>query len=86
MNEVFEDKNYIKLEFLDNGIGIENSRKKAIFLRGSKEDYGLTGMGLGLSLVTKIMKNMDGKIWVEDRIDGDHTKGSNFILLIPEVM
>lgn len=86
LNEVFEDKNYIKLEFLDNGIGIENSRKKAIFLRGSKEDYGLTGMGLGLSLVTKIIKNMDGKIWVEDKIDGDHSKGSNFILLIPEVM
>jgi len=80
------DKNYTKLEFLDNGIGIENSRKKAIFLRGSKEDYGLTGMGLGLSLVTKIIKNMDGKIWIEDRVDGDHSKGSNFILLIPEVM
>lgn len=80
------DKNYTKLEFLDNGIGIENSRKKAIFLRGSKQDYGLTGMGLGLSLVTKIIKNMDGKIWIEDRVDGDHSKGSNFILLIPEVM
>jgi len=80
------DKNYTKLEFLDNGIGIENSRKKAIFLRGSKEDYSLTGMGLGLSLVTKIVKNMNGKIWVEDRFDGDYSKGSNFILLIPEVM
>ena len=80
------DKNYTKLEFLDNGIGIENSRKKAIFLRGSKEDYGLTGMGLGLSLVTKIIKSMNGKIWVEDRIDGDHSKGSKFILLLPEVM
>lgn len=85
-NETVEDKNYVKLEFLDNGIGIENSRKKAIFLRGSKEDYGLTGMGLGLSLVTKIIKNMNSKIWVEDRVDGDHSKGSNFILLIPEVL
>lgn len=80
------DKNYTKLEFLDNGIGIENSRKKAIFDRGSKKDYGLPGMGLGLTLVTKIIKNMNGKIWVEDRVNGDHSKGSNFILLIPEVM
>ena len=27
-----------------------------------------------------------GEIWVEDKIKGDYTKGSNFIILVPEVV
>ena len=77
---------YIKMEFIDNGIGIDDSRKEIIFLRGSKEDINLSGMGLGLSLVNKIIESYKGKIWVEDKIEGDYTKGSNFIILIPEVI
>lgn len=41
-------------------------------------------MGLGLSLVKKIINSYNGKIWVEDRFKGDFKKGSNFIFLIPE--
>ena len=41
-------------------------------------------MGVGLSLVKKIIKKYNGKIWVEDKVKGDYTKGSNFIILIPE--
>ncbi len=41
-------------------------------------------MGIGLSFITEIIKLYKGKIWVEDRIKGDHSKGSNFIVLIPE--
>ena len=78
--------NFIKMEFKDNGIGIDESRKENIFLRGSKEDKDLIGMGLGLSLVSKIIESYKGKIWVEDKIKGDYTKGSNFIIVIPEVI
>ena len=42
-------------------------------------------MGVGLSLVAKIITLYNGKIWVEDRIENDYKKGSNFILLIPEL-
>ncbi len=76
--------NYIKLEFLDNGIGITDSLKEKIFVRGYKEFKGEKGMGLGLSLVVKIMELYKGLIWVENRVKGDYTKGSNFILLLPE--
>ncbi len=76
--------NYSKLEFMDNGIGITDSLKEKIFLRGYNEFKGEKGMGLGLSLVVKILELYKGLIWVENRVKGDYTKGSNFILLIPE--
>jgi len=59
-------------------------RKQYIFERGSKEQSLNGGMGLGLSLVKRTIDLYNGKIWVEDRIKGDHSKGSIFILLIPE--
>ena len=79
-----EGTNYIKMEFIDNGIGIEDSRKQLIFERGYKKEKGSKGMGLGLSLIVEILRSYNGKIWVEDRIKGDHAKGSKFILVIPE--
>ncbi|KKM90480.1 hypothetical protein LCGC14_1238270 [marine sediment metagenome] len=70
---------------MDNGIGVQDSKKEGIFLEGYKELKGGKGMGIGLSLITKIIKLYNGKIWVEDRTKGDYSKGSNFIVLIPEV-
>ena len=33
------------------------------------------------------MKNeYKAEIWVEDKIQGDYSKGSNFIILFPEVL
>ena len=74
----------IKLEFEDNGIGISAFRKKGIFQKGTRKNQKSKGMGLGLSLVKKIIDSYHGEIWVEDRIKGDYKQGSNFILLIPE--
>jgi signal transduction histidine kinase len=41
-------------------------------------------MGLGLSLVKKIVESYNGDIWVEDRVKGDHEQGSNFVVLLQE--
>ena len=71
------------MEFIDNGIGVPDERKKMIFKRGNRELKGSKGMGIGLSLVKKILKNYKGKIWVEDKVKGDYSKGSKFVLLIP---
>ena len=40
-------------------------------------------MGLGLSLVKKIIDLYHGDIWVEDRVKGDYKQGSKFVVLIP---
>ena len=77
-----EGKNFIKVEFKDNGIGISNTRKKMIFERRSIVDENVRGLGIGLSLVKRIIESYLGKIWVEDNVE---KKGSNFIILIPNL-
>jgi len=81
-----EDQCFLKIEIMDKGIGIEDSRKKSIFQRGFRGEKSIFGMGLGLSLVSILIERYNGEIWVEDRIEGDYSKGSNFIILIPEVL
>ncbi|MFX1340449.1 MAG: PAS domain S-box protein [Promethearchaeota archaeon] len=78
------EQKYFRFEFIDNGIGIQDERKDLIFKRGHRKLKGQKGMGLGLSLVKKILSTLNGEIWVENRINKDYSKGSKFILLIPE--
>jgi len=80
-----ESTNYIKFEFIDNGIGISNKRKEIIFREGFSKEKGSKGMGFGLTLVKKIIESYKGKIWIEDKIKGDYSQGANFVFLIPEV-
>ncbi|MFX1501341.1 MAG: PAS domain S-box protein [Promethearchaeota archaeon] len=80
-----DGKKYIRMEFSDNGIGVPDDRKDIIFNRGNRELKGSKGMGIGLSLVKKIIKGYNGKIWVENKVNGDYSKGSKFVLLIPEI-
>jgi len=78
--------NYIKLEFLDNGIGIQDKRKETLFEKDYVKDISSKGLGIGLTLVKKIVESYRGEIWVEDRIEGDYRLGTNFIVLIPEAL
>lgn len=80
-----EDGRYFKVEFKDNGIGIPDSAKSAMF-RKSERFNGDTssGLGIGLTLVKKVVEGYGGKIWLEDRVKGDFTQGSNFVLLLPK--
>lgn len=78
-----EGKNYLKMEFIDNGIGIKDSFKHKIFNREYREVKIVQGMGIGLSLVKQIIKSYKGKISIKDRVEGDYTKGSNFIIILP---
>lgn len=77
-------RQYIKMEFIDNGIGIPDNRKNVIFKGVYRSGKNKIGMGLGLSLVSKTIENIQGDIRVEDNTKGDYSKGSNFILLLLE--
>ena len=78
-----ENRKYIRIEFIDNGIGITDDRKEWIFNSSFVKDKHGKGMGFGLTLVKEIIDSYGGFIWVENRIKGDYSKGSNFIMLIP---
>ena len=83
VSEVYkDDEKFVKLEFRDNGIGIIDDRKKAIFERNYNKDKSTGGMGIGLSLVKTIINSYDGQVRVDNRVMGDHTKGSIFIVLL----
>ncbi|MGV9171117.1 MAG: sensor histidine kinase [Promethearchaeia archaeon] len=75
-------KGFVKIEFQDNGVGITDKRKEMVFKRWNPPSKGANGMGIGLSLVKKIISDYNGKIWVEDRIKGKPEQGSNFIVLV----
>lgn len=77
---------FYKMQFIDNGNGIPDDMKEDIFLRSYNKSKSMGGMGLGLSLVKKIVESYQGRIWVEDSVKGDYSKGSNFIILIPEIL
>ncbi|MFX1453382.1 MAG: sensor histidine kinase [Promethearchaeota archaeon] len=83
-DEYINDVDYSKIQIKDNGIGISDQRKKIIFERRNNKDKYSKGMGIGLSIVKGILNRYNGKIWVEDKIFGDYSKGSNFIVLIPQ--
>jgi len=81
---VKEGTNFVKIEFIDNGIGISEERKIEIF-KTERSKQNTKGMGFGLTLVKKLVDFYNGEIWIENKIKEDCSKGSNFIILIPEV-
>ncbi|MBD3343223.1 MAG: PAS domain S-box protein [Candidatus Lokiarchaeota archaeon] len=84
IKEIIEENHkYFKFEIIDNGIGIPDNMKEKVFHMGFLKDKGGKGMGFGLALVKRVIKSYKGRIWVEDKIQGEYTQGSNFIILIP---
>ncbi|MHA1688380.1 MAG: sensor histidine kinase, partial [Promethearchaeota archaeon] len=75
---------FVKMQFKDNGIGISDENKKIIFQDISKRLQDKSGMGIGLSIIKKLIESYGGSIKVEDRIQGVPSQGSNFILEIPQ--
>ncbi|HMK45369.1 MAG TPA: hypothetical protein VK436_01960 [Methanocella sp.] len=40
---------------------------------------------MGLYLVKSLVDSYRGRVWVEDRVIGDHTQGSRFVVLLPMI-
>lgn len=77
-----QEKNYVKISVVDNGIGIPEERLDQIFSLQMASTYGTEkekGTGLGLALCKEFVENNKGKIGVESIPD----KETCFWILIP---
>ncbi len=77
------NKEYCSVTIDDNGPGIPDELKSKIFTRFQRGKTKASGRGLGLYLVKTLVEEFKGKVWVEDRVAGDHTKGSRFVIMLP---
>ncbi len=76
---------YCRVAVEDDGPGIPDEFKATIFNRALKGTKKAKGMGLGLYLVKSLVDSYGGKVWVEDRVQGDHAQGARFVVLLPTV-
>ncbi len=59
----------------DNGVGIEPQHQAAVFDLFTRLETSVTGTGVGLALVKRIVESHSGRIWVESEGPG---AGSTF--------
>ncbi len=77
--QIKEEGSNWKISVADNGPGIPDKDKEAIFDRFKRIQKGaVRGSGLGLAIVKKIVEAHKGKVWVEDTPGG----GSIFFVLL----
>lgn len=78
LQNIGNDSVVLQISVIDNGIGIEEQHIKYIFNEFEQADNSITrkygGSGLGLAICKSLVNSMDGKIWVDSRID----QGSTF--------
>ncbi|HJX04214.1 MAG TPA: HAMP domain-containing sensor histidine kinase, partial [Thermoplasmata archaeon] len=68
----------------DRGPGVADEMKEVIFNRFSKGGAPRSSSGLGLHIAKTLVTIYKGRIWVEDRVPGDRSKGSVFKVTLPK--
>lgn len=87
----FESKKHAQVRVIDRGIGIPDEFKDKVFSREFKKIVRperpilqkARGAGMGLSLVKALIERYGGKVWVENRVYDDSTRGSVFAFILP---
>jgi PAS domain S-box-containing protein len=76
-----KNEHYIKIKFVDNGIGFEQIYADQIFVifQRLNDRSKFTGTGIGLAICKKIVENHNGFITVESKID----QGTTFHIFLP---
>ncbi|CAJ35913.1 PAS domain S-box protein [Methanocella arvoryzae] len=77
-------KRFYRVDVEDTGPGIPDELKKKLFSRKVRGTSRTAGTGLGLFLVKSLVDDAGGSVWVEDRIPGNHTHGSRFVVMLPK--
>jgi signal transduction histidine kinase len=84
VKKIVKDNNeYCIATVSDNGPGIPDEKKKVLFTRFTRGATKAAGTGLGLYIVRSLVESFKGRVWIEDRIPGDHRKGSRFVVMLP---
>jgi len=78
-----EPRRYWCVSVADNGIGIPDSKKNLVFGRFRSGEEHSPATGLGLSIVRAIVEAHRGMVWVEDKVQGEPSKGSVFRVALP---
>ncbi len=78
--EIQEDENSVTISFYDQGYGVPEKIKDAIFTRFFRGSFIEKGMGLGLAIVKQIVELHRGSVWVEN----NQPKGSIFRVKLPK--
>jgi len=78
-------RDYWRVEVEDHGKGIPDERKESLFVRFDQidSDTAAEGHGLGLSVVMAFTTHYGGRVWAENRVAGDWTQGTRFVVLLP---
>jgi signal transduction histidine kinase len=81
-----DTREYWCVSVADHGPGIDDSLKEWVFERFAQAGTsGAKGSsGLGLHIARKLVSAYKGRIWVEDRVPGDRTRGSVFKVMLPK--
>ena len=71
----------VTVSVLDNGPGVPEEYRERIFERFYQVDPARTnghGTGLGLAITKHIVEAHEGRVWVEDNVEGKGGRGGNF--------
>ncbi|MFW9996111.1 MAG: PAS domain S-box protein [Candidatus Odinarchaeota archaeon] len=80
-----EEKSTCLMKVTDYGKGIPEDRREDIFDRFTEFRKKGEGSGLGLHIVKTLVERYQGKIWIENRITGDHSKGTSFVIELSKI-
>ncbi len=75
-----------KVCVIDEGTGVHPNKKEFLFKRYERLTTisQLKGLGLGLTIVRTLTETYGGRVAVEDRVSGDHAKGTVFSVEFPK--
>jgi signal transduction histidine kinase len=69
----------------DNGPGIPDAMKSALFPGPRAAPRKGVARGLGLYIVRTLVSDYGGTVRVEDRVPGDYSRGCRFVVELPAI-